>query len=175
MRFLSALILAFLLAAPARAEVTEATSDHMLITQMVEIDASPARAWRALGRIGSWWNGEHSYSGDARNMTLDVRAGGCFCERWSGGEVEHGRVIYASPAQGILRLDAALGPMQARGIHAVWTFTLVANGPSTRVTMTYLALGASTSTLDVFAPAVDGVLAEQMARFKHFVETGAPL
>ena len=30
-----------------------------------------------VGQIGSWWNPEHTYSHDAKNLSIDPRPGGC--------------------------------------------------------------------------------------------------
>ncbi|HEX2493499.1 MAG TPA: hypothetical protein VHK24_06950, partial [Steroidobacter sp.] len=35
----------------------------------------------ALADIAKWWDPEHTYSGDARNLTLDTQVRGCFCEK----------------------------------------------------------------------------------------------
>ena len=69
-----------LLAAPAAAEVTSSSPIHFDIESRVTVAATPARTYEALGRIGAWWDGAHSYSHDAANMRLELWAGGCFCE-----------------------------------------------------------------------------------------------
>ena len=94
---LAAMLVSVPAAAPAAAEVVSVTPQGFEVSRTVAIAASPDAVYAALGRIGSWWNPAHSYSGDPRNMTLDPRAGGCFCETnlANGGSVEHGRVILA--------------------------------------------------------------------------------
>ena len=90
-----AAILALAGAQPAAADVASAAPGAFVLAAEADVAASPAEAYAALTRIGRWWNGEHSYSHDARRLSLDARAGGCFCERWAGGSVEHGRVLMA--------------------------------------------------------------------------------
>src|SRR5262249_6153526 len=54
----------------------------------VSVNAPPAKVYEALvGQIGSWWNPEHTYSHDAKNLSIDARPGVCFCEKLpnSGG------------------------------------------------------------------------------------------
>jgi hypothetical protein len=68
----------------------------------------------ALGDVGRWWNAEHSYSGDAANLSLDVAPGGCFCERWKDGSAEHGRVIMAFKDK-TLRLPGTAWPAPGPG------------------------------------------------------------
>ena len=58
----------------------------------------------------------HTVSKDAANLSLELRAGGCFCERLKdGGSVQHLQVAYTAPWAG-LRLRGALGPLQMEGV-----------------------------------------------------------
>jgi hypothetical protein len=157
----------------ARADVTAAAPDGFAIVRTVDIAVDADAAWRALGRIGSWWDDEHTYSGDGHNMSLELRAGGCFCERWSGGEIEHGRVVLAWPAQRTLRLDTALGPLQELGVSGALTFAVTAHETRSRVSLTYHVGGSSVSNLEPVAPLVESVLALQLERLKRFAETGS--
>jgi hypothetical protein len=98
-------------------------------------------------------------------MSVDAVAGGCWCEMWSGGEVEHGRVVTMMTNQ-VLRFQTALGPLQSTGVNAVMSFTL-SEGPSpstTGVTMDYSVIGSSLTNLAPMAAPVDGVLQEQFDR-----------
>ena len=168
---LSLFLVLFATAAGVHAEVKNAASDTFLVSYTKRLDAPPATVYAALGMIDRWWDAEHSYSGNAANFTMQLRAGACFCEGWSGGTVEHGRVIMAIPEQ-ILRIQTALGPLQGRAVTGVLTFQLKPDGSGTQLTMTYLVNGASGSALDKSAPAVDGVLGEQFARLGRLIETG---
>jgi uncharacterized protein YndB with AHSA1/START domain len=159
--------------ATARAEVTASAPDGFVVTQTYEIGAPPARVWRELVRVGRWWSSEHTYSKNARNLRLEARAGGCWCERWGANNVEHGRAIFVGPGQ-LLRIEGAFGPMQGMGLHAVMDFTLTEANGATRLTFTQHTIGASLSGLDQIAPAVDGVTTQQLTRLKRLVETGAP-
>lgn len=177
MRFVLASLAALCaVAAPARAEVAEATPSAFLIRVESNIAASPEETWRQLLRIGAWWNDEHTYSGDGGQMRLDARAGGCWCERWSGGSVEHGRVVLVMAREGVrtLRINAALGPLQERGVQGVLTFTIAPEASGARVTMTYRVSGDAGLGLNAMAPLVDMVLTEQYARLIRLSTTGAP-
>ena len=81
------------------------------------IQASPENVYAALtGKVGSWWNPEHTYSHDSRNLSIDARPGGCFCEKLdNGGGVEHMKVVLAWPGR-MLRMTGALGPLQGSGL-----------------------------------------------------------
>jgi hypothetical protein len=159
---------------PVGAAVKEAAPDHMSLAFSTTVKAEPLVAYRALAQIGQWWNGKHSWSGEAKNMTLELAAGGCFCERWSEGSVEHARVLLAHAGR-TLRLDAPLGPLQELGAKATLTYTFTAaEGGGTTVQVTYTVIGVAAQKLDALAPIVDGVLGESVARFASFVDGGAP-
>jgi uncharacterized protein YndB with AHSA1/START domain len=158
-------------AAAAYAEVKSAASDGFLVSYTKRLDAPPANVYAALATIERWWDGDHTYSGSAANLSLQPQAGGCFCERWGDGSVEHGRVIMALRDQ-TLRLQAALGPLQGRAVTGVLTFQLKPDEKGTQLTMTYLVSGTSASALDKSAPAVDGVLGTQFSRLTRLIETG---
>ena len=162
--FVAAIALAS--AAPAvRAEVKSATPAGFEVEAKGIVAATPADTYAALARIGEWWNPEHSYSGKAANLRLEPRAGGCFCETVDGGgTIEHLRVVYAQPGQ-MLRLQGGLGPLQAEAASGTLSWALKPVAGGTEVTQTYVVGGYVRSGADKLAPAVDKVLAEQLARF----------
>ena len=168
------LVLSALAQPSVRAEVTAVAPDGFAITLTVDVAVAPEAAWRDFGRIDSWWDDGHTYSGAGRNMSLDLRAGGCFCERWAGGEVEHGRVVLVRPAQRTLRLDSALGPLQEMALSGALTFAIATHDGGSRVTITYNVSGSSVSNLAPIAPLVENVLSVQLERLKRFTETGSP-
>lgn len=149
----------------ASAEVTAKAPDGFVIhiTSVMKMDRDAA--WARLVDVGTWWNPAHSYSGEASALTLDAKAGGCWCEIWNGGEVEHGRVVFVKPRD-VLRANAALGPLQGMGVSATLTFQLTdgAEAGTTKMTVDYKVSGSSASGLDAVAAPVDGVLVEQVAR-----------
>lgn len=150
----------------ASAEVKASAPDGMVIQIKSEAALSRDAAWARLLKIGSWWSNDHTYSGDASKITVDAVSGGCWCEIWEGGEIEHGRVIYVAPNETI-RFSSALGPLQELGVSAVVTFALSdGSAPGkTVLTVDMKATGSSLSGLDKMAPLVDRVLAEQVKRF----------
>lgn len=153
------------LAAPAAAEVKGAAADGMILQFKGEIPLDRDAAWKRVVSIGSWWSDAHTYSGKASAMKVDPVAGGCWCEKWQGNEVEHGRVILVQKNE-VLRFAAGLGPLQDTGINAAFTITLAdGSAPgSTSVTWDYKVVGSSLSNLTPIAPIVDQVLQEQFDR-----------
>jgi uncharacterized protein YndB with AHSA1/START domain len=139
----------------------------------VAIAASPAKVYDALiGHVDRWWSAKHTYSGDSRNLTIDARAGGCFCERLANGGVEHMRVVYVRPNE-MLRMTGGLGPLQASGIAGAMTWRLSPAQAATKLELTYSVGGYIAEGFQGIAPAVESVLGEQVDRLKRYVESGA--
>ncbi len=164
-------VAALAFALSAHAEVKESGADHLLIANARTIHAAPDKVYAALTDIGRWWDGEHTFSGSAANLSLQPSAGGCFCERWGAQSVAHGRVVWANPGH-LLRLDTALGPLQGMAVQGVMTFTLKPSGGDTSLQFEYRVNGSVSSGLDKLAPTVDGVLMAQLQRLQGYAETG---
>lgn len=162
----------FLFAATAQADVRESAPDSFFLAWSEPVASTPQHAWTALLAVSSWWSDEHTWSGHASNLSLQAQAGGCFCERWPAGSAEHGRVVMALPGD-LLRLEAALGPLQERALKGILGFWIRSNDDgSTRIDVEYRVNGAAASGLDALAPQVDAVLGAQVARLKRYVDTG---
>ncbi len=165
----AAFALPLIAAAPAMAEVTAAAPDGFTLHFEGTVPLSADEAWARLLDIGAWWSPDHTYSGDAGNLSLDAAPGGCWCEIWDGGAVEHGRVLLLrAPVQA--RFDAPFGPLQGLGVTAILTATLgdpedAADSGATPVSFDFVVSGSSLSTLEPLAPIVDQVMGEQFSRF----------
>jgi uncharacterized protein YndB with AHSA1/START domain len=162
-----------LLAGAAHAEVSGVSPSGFVVTHRAETKATPAEVYAAIGHPERWWNAEHTYSQNAANLSMNVTAGGCFCERWADGSVEHARVIYAARDRTV-RLSGAFGPLQALAVDAVLTITVAAKDGRTTLLLTYRVSGNADAALDKLAQPVDGVLGEQFKRLESFAATGAP-
>lgn len=170
--FVCALALGLLLAVNAQAEVTEKASDHFLIGFSARVEAPAAKVYVAISEVARWWGAEHTGSGKAENLSLKPEAGGCFCERWAEGSVEHGRVIMAMK-NSLLRLDASLGPLQEYALNGTLTFRLKPfDETATELEIDYRVNGSSGSGLDAFAPEVDDMLGSQIDRLLRYIDTG---
>jgi uncharacterized protein YndB with AHSA1/START domain len=171
---LGTLVLVMLSGTPAQS-APQVTPNGFLVKFEVSINAPAAKVYDALVvQIGSWWDSEHTYSGDAKNLSIDARPGGCFCEKLpSGGGIEHARVIYVAPRE-VLRLSGALGPLQASGVVGTLTWKLASGTDNTRVQLSYSAGGFIDGGFEKMAPLVEGVLRGQLDRLKQFSETGKP-
>lgn len=169
-------VVALLCAGPLAAEVKSVTDQGFEVAGTAVVRAAPADVYEALGKVGNWWSSAHTYSGDARNMTIAVEPGGCFCEDVpaQGARIEHGRVVYLQPGK-MLRLNAALGPLQAEGASGALTWALkpLPNG-QTQVSMSYVVGGYVRGGIRPLAPIVDMVMTEQLSRLKAHIDSGRP-
>jgi uncharacterized protein YndB with AHSA1/START domain len=171
---LGAVFLLTLPGTPAKS-APQVTPNGFLVRLEANVNAPKPKVYDALvGQVGSWWNPEHTYSHDAKNLSIDPRPGGCFCEKLpNGGGVEHLRVVYIAPRE-LLRLSGGLGPLQASGVAGSMTWKLTGDGDNTRVQLSYAVGGFIDGGFDKIAPAVESMLNEQLDRLKLFVETGKP-
>jgi hypothetical protein len=113
---------------------------------VVTIAAPADRVYAALGEIGRWWDPAHTFSRDAANLSIELRAGGCFCERLKDG------------------------PLQAEGVDGTLSWTLKPVEGGTNVTLSYVVGGYIRTGMEQWAPRVDRVLDAQLQRLKGFVE-----
>lgn len=159
--------LALLLAGPAAAQPLPTYGSFEVAIDR-KLNVIPANAWERLIHVESWWSSQHSYSGNAANLRLDPQAGGCWCETWAGGSVEHGRVLTAMPGK-LLRVAGGFGPLQALPVAAVMTFTLTPadDGKATNLSVRYRVVGP----VGELGPPVTAVLGQQVDAFVAMVNT----
>jgi len=176
-----ALVLAFALAAgafasAARAEVAQSGPSGVLLSEGADVDLPPQQVRRAIMDIHQWWSPAHTYSGEAKNLSLDPQAGGCFCETWEGHYVEHARLAANFEQEGVytIRLLGALGPLQEMGVSGVLTFTIRPREGGSRLAMTYRVAGDPVLGLERLASPVDQVMSEQFDRLTRYIGAGTP-
>lgn len=164
-------IAAALAAAPLSAEVVATSDDGFVTRDTVRVAATPLETWLALTKPGDWWNDQHTWSGDAANLTLTPQGGGCFCERIPGddgengfamdGSARHAVVVQAFPLR-VLRLRGGLGPLQGEPATGVLTITLKEIEGGTRVLWEYNVGGPMRYEIPEISQAVDGVMTTQL-------------
>ncbi len=165
-------------AAPALAEVVEAQDDHFITRAEAVVSANPTETWLALISPARWWSSEHTWSGDAANLTLRPQAGGCFCERIPEvdepgrftleGSVEHMRVIQAYP-EVALRMQGALGPLQSEPVTGILTIAISEAEEGTRIVWEYNVGGSMRYPTEVISSAVDGVMTLQLSQLAEML------
>lgn len=152
----------------ARADVVNATANGFHLRHEVQIVVPPANAFAAFGQMPNWWNAQHTYSGKSSNLSLSLTPGGCMCERFpDGGGIEHMHVAYVEPGKRAV-LTGSLGPLLYLATNGVMDvqFERIAGG--TKITLDYKVSGFAEGGADKLAPIVDGVLADQMRRYRQF-------
>lgn len=169
---------ALVLGSSLQAEVVDMKADGFVTRDSVSVAASPLKSWLALIKPAEWWNPEHSWSGDAANLVLTPQAGGCFCERIPGsdrpgasamdGSAMHALVVQAFPLR-VLRLRGGLGPLQGEPATGVLTITLKEVESGTRILWEYNVGGPMRYKIAEIAPAVDGVMSEQLHRLQAYL------
>jgi hypothetical protein len=155
------LVLALAASLPASAAVVSTGANGFVVRHEVAFEGTPAQAWDRIGTPGAWWSPKHTYSGDAKNLSLTLRPGGCWCEDLgNGGFVQHMQVVFVR-APATLRLVGGLGPLQALGASGALTFEIKADGGATKVSAVYAVSGYG---VEKRAEAGDGVLGGEVAR-----------
>lgn len=174
MRIISACAVALVCAMPLRAEVASQGANRFETVDTAQVAAAPDAVWAVLIKPDRWWSSDHTWSGDARNLSMTAEAGGCFCEALPDvkGSVEHAHVVLARPGKE-LRLNGNLGPLQAMAVSGTLHVTLEAKGGGTRVTLRYIVGGAIEGDVARLAPVVDMVLAQQLMGLKRIAEAPA--
>jgi uncharacterized protein YndB with AHSA1/START domain len=166
-----ALFFAALFGTAAGADVVDRSASGFTVRTTVAVAAPAQRVYQDLLNVGAWWDRDHTYSGDAKNMTIVAQPGGCFCEKYPGGAIEHGRVLYVAP-NSLLRFSGAFGPLQELAVTGTMTWTIqpAKQGSGSTLTMTYAAGGYVPGGLDKLADIVDMVLGQQVKLLKAYAE-----
>ena len=156
-----------LLSCPAYAELLKSTDDGFIVQHRTAIDRDVAMVFTAMtAKVGEWWNPDHSFSGDAGNMMIDLE---CFCERWENNLVRHlDTMIWIENSKVIM--EGGLGPLKELGLSGSMIWLLAPNAEDgTTVTWKYHVYGTSETGLTGLAAAVDGVLKEQIDRLADYL------
>jgi uncharacterized protein YndB with AHSA1/START domain len=178
MRRIAHAIVGFLIASvltqPACAAVSDSAANGFSVVEKVHISAPPDKVYAELVMPSHWWSSTHTFSRSADDLSLDLSAGGCWCEKLAnGGSVQHLVVVYATPNQALV-MRGALGPLQGLGVEGAMTITLRPASDGTDLSLTYNVGGYLKDGLMSWAGPVDTVLGEQVARLKSLIETGTP-
>jgi uncharacterized protein YndB with AHSA1/START domain len=156
-----------------QAELTRQDDYGFEVEHTIVTASKPFVVYRTLtAHIDQWWSGDHSWSGDAANLYMEVGRGGCFCERLpGGGRVEHLRILYFAPGSE-LRFDGALGPLQTLPVQGRMIWKITDDGEGSRVTFNYKVFGHPIGGLTGIASAVDSVIGEQIQRLSDRLDRG---
>lgn len=160
----------------AHAKIVAKSATGFVVEHQIELKSDAKSAYDAFTKIGSWWASSHSFSGEAKNITIDTTPGGCWCEALpNGGFVKHMDVVHAAPGA-MLVFSGGLGPLHFTGVAGSMTvrFQAAKNAGITTMTLRYDVGGRDDKNFEEISKAVDGVLAEQIARYKNFATAEKP-
>jgi hypothetical protein len=165
-------LLLFILLAPVWASATVADSSATGFTVKITLNlkAAPADAYKKILRVGDWWDSAHTFSGDAHNLSIEEKAGGCWCEKLpNGGSIKHMEVITLMPGARIV-FSGTLGPLQNVAAAGAMIFAITKDGDGSKLTFSYSVAGYLPAGMNTYAAPVDGVLTEALNRFKDYAE-----
>ena len=162
-KILSTGLVLALFATGASAEVRARTDNGFTLGYERPVRAGPDTVLETVAMPSGWWSSDHTYSGDAANIRLDMIPGGCWCEALPGGGVKHAEVVMVWPGRRMVRFDAPFGPLQGMGAEAVLTMTWSdpPEGGERVLRWTFVVSGPGTGAM---ADAIDGVMSEQFRR-----------
>src|SRR5215468_5649488 len=96
----AALALFLACAGGTRAAVVSSGANGFEVRETAHVAAKADAAYAAIVTPSRWWDSSHTYSRSASNLTLDARAGGCWCETLAGGgTVQHLIIVLAMPGK----------------------------------------------------------------------------
>lgn len=163
-------VIAGAVATRGRAEIKDSSPSGFTIENSRVVTVDTQTAYKALVEdIDRWWPKDHSWWGKASRLSIEPRAGGCFCEIAGAQQALHMTVTFVEPGR-TLRMIGGLGPLQGMGLHGALEFRFAAvEGGGTTITMHYRAGGYTPDDLAKFAPVVDRVQALQLGGLADFL------
>jgi hypothetical protein len=171
---LSAVAVALALASGAEAKVTSQSASGFSVTYSADVPSEPKAAYDAFLKIGSWWSSDHSFSGDAKNLSIETRNGGCWCEKLpDGGFVRHMEVTHVAPGNALV-FAGGLGPLHFMGVAGTMLVSFKKVDKGTTVTLSYSVGGYDEKGFEALSNGVDKVLSEQFQRYTTFATGGKP-
>lgn len=159
----------------AQAEVVDSSSAGFTVRTTLSIQAPPDDVYRRFIRnIGDWWSPQHTYSGNAHNLSIEEKPAGCFCEKLpDGGGVRHMEVVNLAPGKSVT-LSGALGPLQSLAATGTMSVQFAPYQGGTNLVVFYAVAGYLPAGMNTLASPVDGVIAEQFTRLRSYVLHGDP-
>lgn len=159
----------------ALAEVADSSSNGFTVKTSITVQASADEVYRRLvHNVGEWWSPRHTFSGDSRNLSIEEKPMGCFCETLPGqGAVRHMEVLRFVQGKTLV-LSGTLGPLQPLAATGTMTIQFSPGDMGSKMEITYSVAGYLPAGMDTWAAPVDTVVTEQFTRLKNYVEHGNP-
>lgn len=83
------------------AEVVSSAANGFSIRVTREISVPSNKVFEVfVQEVGKWWDSAHSFSRNSKNLSIEAKPQGCFCECLpQGGSVAHMTVTYVDPGK----------------------------------------------------------------------------
>lgn len=162
------------LTAPKANDVKQLDDAGFSLEMEIPVKAKASVVYHAFTtEIDQWWNGAHTFSTNAGNLSFDVEKGGGLYESMPGGGfVRHLQLVTLIPNR-IIRLEGGLGPLQEYGVHGAMTIVFAPNETGCSIKLKYNVGGnlpGGAKAFQQWAPPVAKVIREQMERLQAHCE-----
>ncbi|GGY49669.1 hypothetical protein [Parvularcula lutaonensis] len=148
----------------AHAEVASASEHGFVLEHEVTSPFAPDALWHRLMQPAQWWDPDHTYSGDAANLSMEDTAGAYWREDWDTGSVIHGQVLLVKEGEELI-LSAPFGPLISTAADCRWTIRLEpTEDGGTLIKSSHTIAGVPGTGLEELAPAVDFVMGNGVKR-----------
>ena len=102
----------------ARAEIKDAAPGGFTLENSIQVPTDVTTAWKALVEdVDQWWPADHTWWGAESQLSIEPRAGGCFCERRGQQQVLDAKVSLLTAQEdtltGAFRVLAVIGRLSA--------------------------------------------------------------
>lgn len=189
------LVVAIFCCMPVVAKIDNQGKQHFVVKHEFMVEQSLNVVFERFKQVSKWWEGEHSFSGNAANLYFDFDKERCFCEKMpNGGFVEHLQVIHVSDQKKVV-FSGGLGPLQEHAVSGklIWRFTehekavqdnaehgnakqgnteqeSAKQSNQVKVSVEYRVFGHVVGGMEQWPKAVDFVLGVQVKRLKGLLE-----
>lgn len=152
----------------AHAKVLHVSKFGFIVENQISTDKTPTKVWLALTRnVDSWWPKDHTWWEGV--LSIEAKAGGCFCEVSETKSAEHMRISFVEPNK-LLRMSGGLGPLQGMGMFGALDWQIRAVDGGSEVTLSYKVSGVNPDGYAQLAPIVAQVQGIQLNGLKSFLE-----
>lgn len=123
--------------------------------------------------IGKWWASDHTWSGNSKNLSIDMDRHVMIEQLPDGGFCSHMVLEHYQPGSLIL-LTGGLGPLKEMGLNGAMSIRFAEKDGKTSINIKYVVHGYSPNGFDELSNAVHHVVDMQLSRWIAYCETGDP-
>ncbi|WP_102795956.1 polyketide cyclase/dehydrase [Bowmanella denitrificans] len=156
----------------ANAKVQYLSDTGFILENRVQVSTSADKSWQLMVEdVGNWWPQDHTWWGQASNLSIEAKAGGCFCEISGDKQAMHMQVVFVEPGK-LLRMTGGLGPLQGMGLYGALDWQFNTNDKGTEIILSYKVHGTSAKGFAELAPIVDHVQSLQLGGLADYLNSG---